>query len=355
MCSRVSSKNNTETSTSSLLRDYAKKRTPLRESLEEKLDKLLSKLKITKLINEFLPLFPSISWINVKKKLEKRKLPLKCTGKIIVQALKDKNDETFGKIANRAFLLDTILKRTQKWNTWLMYDKKTTSTIIDLAKLEKQVMQSIRIEKLNADLYTLERDNIFYFMVKMRSLRKNRGVVLSQPSIFAVSKENLPYVFVMNKLPSEKLKMFVTGNGYDSFKSYGLTGKSVDALISILKNKCDPSDLPLEIPFKPEIIKTSSSNIYLQDKGRDNYASQHFDENTPCVEELVVKGAPEFQGKTNFNGKFRTSMTIKSKNIAETMRLFAQIGIIQPPFPYYLQKCFKLGRNNLKLKSIQSE
>ncbi|XP_039276601.1 uncharacterized protein LOC111045442 isoform X2 [Nilaparvata lugens] len=356
MCSSVSSKNNKGSSTFSSYLINLKNITPQREILENKLETLLSKLKPTKLINEFLPLLPNVLWANVKKKLEKRKLPVNYAGKVIVQTLlKEKDDATFDKIANRAFLLDTVLKKTLKWNTWLMYDKKTSSTTVDLAKLEKQVLQSIRIKKLNADLYTIERDDIFYFMVKMRKLRKNRGVQLSQPLIFAVSKENMPYVFVMNSLPKDKIKIFVAGNGYDNFKSGELSGKSVAALISILKRKCDPNDLPVEIPFQPEIIKTSSSDICLQNRGRLTYASQHFDENTPCIEELVVHGAPEYQGRADFEGEFRTCMKIKSKNMADTMRLFAQMGIIQPPFPNYIQKFLKLGRNNLKLKSTQSE
>lgn len=50
------------------------------------------------------------------------------------------------------------------------------------------------------------------------------------------------------------------------------------------------------------------------------------------------------------NEQFNATMEISSHNIADTLRYFTAIGVLQPPFPAYLKNLQCSAKNDIKLK-----
>ncbi|XP_075238270.1 uncharacterized protein LOC142334262 [Lycorma delicatula] len=327
-----------------------------RKFLDEKLENVCSRFTIREISNFLVPLLPNISWKKLNNGIQTYKLKLSSRnlGKLLVRLLKNEKDEKLRHIVNRIRLLDVGLHLSNVWIPYSLIEPILLKRVQTTEELERLILQAIRIEKMNGNIYATRIGGFFYVMIVFKKLTRTKGVVLTPPLYFGVSAEE-PYLFVMRNQISEKTSQFIVkALGYEKYKKHSrLSGKNIQSLQQLLKNKAEELKQPEDIPFSPIEYCGHRSRAYVENEERLKHATHFLGKDTIMLEELSVSSSCEFKGDYEefLEKDFNTAMRIKSQNVGQLIKYLAWKGAIRPPFPDYIKKLNVIGKNKITLKS----
>lgn len=331
-----------------------------RKILKEKFVNLFKKFKKNELQNNVTALLTDSLQEKVKSALKHYRLSYSSEnfGKVVLHLLKDKEFEVVRGIYNHMCLLDVALHKSRTWMPFSLLNPLSQVRIQDEKQMEKLVLQAIRIEKMNGDIYAKSIDGFIYVMIIFKKLRRNKGIALTQPLYFAVSTENPYFFMIKNQFSDAIVPVIVKALAYEKFHKHSqLSGKNIQSLIQMLKMKANRTEEPEEISFVPQAWVGGRLNFFLDHEERLRHTDHFLGDNFIQLEELNITGPEEFSDEqiNLYGNQPRTSMTLRSPDIVQFIRLMAWKGAIKPPFPNYIKKFNVLGKNCIKLSSGRSD
>ncbi|CAL1679732.1 unnamed protein product [Lasius platythorax] len=333
--------------------------------IKHQLISVIKRFKFDELESSVIPIFPEISWSDVRSKLIKnhKRFTVNNAARVIEEILND-IDLREKDLRNRLTTLEvTDISRHDNRKIWYGYE--LTGTGRPLNHFEKrQIQESIKEEfhsnGLNIDVKAAIYDNITFVNIKEKKKTKKQ-VHHTMPIFFALFLGH-KYLFCTKKnISRDFIKSMAIALGYNNSKRIKLMGKDLRSLIRLLWNK-QQGTLHIEDIHQPSVYEpsdpiTSNNGIdYTQNKQRKSYAEKCFRKDPPTLELLVVNGPEESiqheavasllpDDSIHMNWEFR------SHNIAGFLTSLIEKRAVPLPLPDYVANLMTVGRNELTLRA----
>lgn len=332
--------------------------------IKHQLITVIKRFKFDEIECSVMPIFPEISWSDVKSKLIKKhkKFTVYNVAFLIGQILDDINLNE-KELDNRLTRLEvTDISRHNKRKIW--YGYKLTGTDSSLNYLERrQIEENIKEEfhsnKINVDVKAAIHDNITFVNIKEKK-KTRRKVYYTMPISFALFAGH-KYFFCSKKNISHNFaQSMAVALGYNDSKRIKLMGKDLRSLIRLLWNKqqntLHSEDIPEPLIYESADPIISNNGIdYTQNKQRKSYAEKCFRKNPPTLELLVINGLEESilhetVASVLPGDSIHMNWEFHSHNITKFLTYLIEKRAVSLPLPDYISNFLTVGKNELTLK-----
>ncbi|XP_029155592.1 uncharacterized protein LOC114928494 [Nylanderia fulva] len=332
----------------------------------------LTKYKVITVIKRFkfdeiecsvMPIFPEISWSDVKSKLiKKHKTFTAYNVALIIGQILDNINLRDKELDNRLTALEvTDISRHNKRKIW--YGYKLTGAGSSLNYLEiRQIQETIKKEfqskSLNINVKAAVHDDITFVNIKEKKQTKRKAYT-AMPIFFALFSGHKYFFCSQKNISTNIAQSMAIALGYNGSKRIKLMGKDLRSLIRLLWNKqqntLHSEDIQQSLVYEPSRPIISNNGIdYTQSKQRKSYAEKCFHKNPPTLELLVINELEEsIQHEAVASllpyDNIRMSWEFRSHNIVNFLTNLIEKRALPLPLPDYVANFMTVGRNELTL------
>ncbi|GBP65685.1 hypothetical protein EVAR_98398_1 [Eumeta japonica] len=211
-----------------------------------------------------------------------------------------------------------------------LYEDQPISTLARLipARVEKAASKFLR--KLGSEIKVQEmKVGDFLYM----SVRVNRlGGTRRSSEVFVASPPGEPVAFFSTMSQKKLIKAAVLGLGYNNYVDARLHGQDIVSLLRIIDrtwNK-DMNNLVTIPEYNPGPVITKNGIDFTNQSYNNMYIDNLIGPNPPLLRDLDVRSIQPFFDSSILNEDMAVSLTIKSENVAETLKAMVKNRSLGP-------------------------
>ncbi|XP_023246911.1 uncharacterized protein LOC106642425 isoform X2 [Copidosoma floridanum] len=335
---------------------------PVALSVKHQISAIIRRFKFEELEDAVLPVFPEVSWTDIKSRLVKdhESLTTLHALKIIEQIIKEFGVAEKELIDRLAMLEITDVSRHYRRKTWYCHEFKGTSVVSHLTfdELSERIKSSFNNHHMKVDVQILLHNDIIFLSIKDRPKKKQTTKIL--PTYFSwMSNEN--FFFCSKRIVLKSVLIALTDSmGYQSCRLIKLMGKDIPSLIKMLLDRKAASSKgnivkpPLRFQQTNPTL-TSLGLDFTQHKQRMKYAENCFGYEPPTFEQLRIKSSDQHwknrEDKVQLpDDVIYTGIEFQSTSIPSFLKNLVIQRILVAPLPCYAANILTLARNDLTLK-----
>ncbi|KOC59189.1 hypothetical protein WH47_11265, partial [Habropoda laboriosa] len=332
--------------------------------IQQEIVKIIKRFKFEELETSIMPIFPEISWSNVRYELVKSRS--KFSSANVAQLIKIATTEANVQAKVLKDRLSTLQLIDVSWHSkrkiWCAYTLigfNKSANYITNRELRNEIqnyLDSLDI-KVNVKLNT--HNGITYISVT----KEKYGIKKRETFFFALFMDQKYLFCPKNNVSSNILSGIVRSLGYKDFKRFKLEGKDLESLSKLCWQKKEGAinleNINQTFVYKDAAPEKRKAGIdFTQQKQRKRYMEKCFGANSPTLELLVIN-APSMpvidkDVSTNLsNENIRATWEFRSQNIATYLTKLVERRILITPVPDYISNLMILGKNRLTLQRDQ--
>ncbi|CAK9794693.1 hypothetical protein ANTPLA_LOCUS78 [Anthophora plagiata] len=303
--------------------------------IQHEIVKLIKRFKFEELETSIMPIFPEVSWNNIRSELVKthNKFTTANVAQLIKIAMIEANLDV--KVLRDRWstlqLIDTSWHSKRKvWCGYSLIGSNKSTNYFISRKMQSQIQNYFNCISMKVTVKLNTHNGITYACV----IDESRGIKKRKSYFFALFM-NQKYIFCpkRNVLPAILNGIVVLAKKEGAISSENINQSLMYKDIS------------------PERRKTGVD--FTQQKHRKRYMEKCFGEDPPTLELLVINGPsmPVKSTSTNLpNENIRATWEFRSHNIATYLTKLIERRILITPVPYYISNLMILGKNELTLQ-----
>ncbi|CAK9807472.1 hypothetical protein ANTQUA_LOCUS5213 [Anthophora quadrimaculata] len=327
--------------------------------IQHEIVKLIKRFKFEELETSIMPIFPEVSWNNIRSELVKTHS--KFTSANVAQLIKIAMIEAKLDLKVLRDRWSTLQLIDTSWHSkrkvWCGYSligsNKSTNYFIS-RKVQSQIQNYFNCSNMKVTVKVNTHNGITYACV----IDDSRGIKKRRSYFFALFMDQ-KYIFCpKGNFLSAVLNGIVKSLGYKNCKRFKLMGRDLESLNRLCWQKKEGAisseNINQTLMYKdvsPERRKTGVD--FTQQKHRKRYMEKCFGEDPPTLELLVINGPsmPVKSASTKLpNENIRATWEFRSHNIATYLTKLIERRILITPVPYYISNLMILGKNELTLQ-----
>ncbi|XP_076758650.1 uncharacterized protein LOC143427988 [Xylocopa sonorina] len=330
-------------------------------TVQQEIIRVIKKFRFEELESSVMPIFPEISWNDVRCKLVKQhKNFTSVNAALLLKVFINESNLGITNLKNRLTALRLIdIGWHSNKRIWYGYTLICHSSAkYYLSRQIKNNMQDYFNElniNINVKVYT--HNNITY--VSLVEERKRKKAIIFYLALFMGQK----YFFsTLKRIPSDILDVIVKSVNSKNckVKRFDLSGRDLKSLSELCWKKkekaLDPESVTKILQFKETSPEKKPTGInFTQQKQRRAYAKECFGDNSPILEVLAVQGPSlplyhEEMAEKLPDQTLHVKWKYHSKNIATCLSQVIERRILLTPVPEYISNLIISGKNEFTLK-----
>ncbi|CAL7938289.1 unnamed protein product [Xylocopa violacea] len=331
--------------------------------VQQEIVRCIKKFRFEELESSVMPIFPEISWNNVRCKLVKQHKNFTSVNAALLLKLFI-NELNLG-IANLRNRLNALRLIDVSWHSskriWYGYTLMGPSSAryYISRQIENNMQDYFSAQNMNINVKVYTHNNITYVsLMEEKSGRKKKRNIFYL-ALFVGQK----YFFsTLKHIPSDILNAIVTSLNSRTYKvkRFDLSGRNLESLSELYwrsKEKAlDSKSVTKILEFKETSPERKLSGInFTQQKQRRAYAKECFGDDPPILEVLAVQGPSsplyhEEMAEKLPDQTLHVKWKYHSKNIARCLSQVIERRILLTPVPEYISNLIIAGKNEFTLK-----
>ncbi|XP_043524381.1 uncharacterized protein LOC122536242 isoform X2 [Frieseomelitta varia] len=334
-------------------------------SVQQEIINIIKRFKFEELELSIMPIFPEISWDNVRSELIKhhKNFTSANVGQVIKMIITQKGLKE--KILTDRLLSLHLIDISWHSNKKMWYGYTLTGSNKSANYLINREIQNNMIDNLNSlnikiNLKIYTHNNITY--VSLVETKRNKKNKVQHTMFFCALFMGQKYFFSTKKnIPSDILNAITRSLGYEDVKRLKVMGRDLKSL-SVLcwkrkEGAMNAQNINKTLIYEDDTPDRKKTGVdFTQQKQRKKYARACFGDNPPILEVVVVNGptrpiSHEDISKKLPNINIQATWEFRSQNIAAFLSKLIERRILVTPVPHYISNLMILGKNELTLKS----
>ncbi|XP_034193623.2 uncharacterized protein LOC117610397 [Osmia lignaria lignaria] len=330
--------------------------------IEQQVTNVIKRFKFEEMESSVMPIFPEISWTNVKSQLVKcHKTFTSINVAQIIKKIVTEINLPEKALKDRLLTLKLIdiswhNKRLMWYGYTFINSNKSTNYFInkDIADNMQNYFDSLNL-KIDVRVHTHSGITYVALFTSGKNTRKQKYVSATYLALFIGQK----YFFSTRRyVSSDLLNAVIRCMGYMDSKRLKLTGRDLRSLSKLCWRKMEGalnSNIDNTLEYKDAVPNIKKTGIdFTQQKQRKKYSETCFGDN-PATLELLVINAPSTPVihkdiiKELPNENIHATWEFRSHNIPECLTKLIERRVLVTPLPYYISNLMVLGKNEITL------
>ncbi|XP_068978196.1 uncharacterized protein [Bombus flavifrons] len=328
---------------------------------------VIKRFKFEELELSVAPVFPEISWNNIRSELIKhhKNFTSYNVAEVIKMVVIEKKvtEKILRERLSTLRLVDISWHSNKKmWYGYILIGSDKTVNYFINREIQNNMQDNFDSlnMKINVKIYT--HNDITYMSLtatkyKNKKGKENRRAISHVFALFMGQK----YFFSTKKtISSDILNAVVRSLGYKNSKRFKLMGRDLKSLSKLCwkrkEGTMNSENINKTVVYEDGVLDIKKTGIdFTQQKQRVKYAEKCFGDNPPTLEVLVVNGpsmplSHEGVSKELPNENMQIAWEFRSHNIVACLTKLIERRILVTPVPHYISNLMTLGRNVLTLK-----
>ncbi|XP_033324728.1 uncharacterized protein LOC117219596 [Megalopta genalis] len=335
--------------------------------MEGEIVKIIKKFKFEELESAVMPIFPEISWDNIKSELVKyhnRFTSVNATQLIKIAITNNSiNRKDLEDRLSMLKLVDISWHNNRKiWYSYLLKGSAQSKDYFLHSKVQAKLKDYFISLNLKIDVKMYMHNNITYISLNQRKHKsKKLKTGLGLPLIFAVFTGE-KYFFVNRKSVSPNvLQAIAASMGYEKSKQIKLMGKDLKSLSKMCMNRKkgvqNSEKMSKIVEYNNSGPERKSTGIdFTEHKQRKRYAEECFGDDPAIIEVFVVNATSrilmdEDESTELSNETLSITCEYRSPNVAAFLTKLIEKRIITTPVPHYISNLMTLGKNEVTISN----
>ncbi|XP_076629999.1 uncharacterized protein LOC143346113 isoform X2 [Colletes latitarsis] len=302
-----------------------------------------------------MPIFPEISWTDIKTKLIKHRK--KFTSPNVAQLIKIEMLELRYKDLRERLrtlqLIDISWHNTRRiWYSYKLLNFNKPANYPTIRNIQNSMEDYFKSLNMKIDVKITMHDDIMYVSLTTKPIK-------STPIYVALFMGDEYFFCTRKNVPPNITQAIVYSMGYQKSKPFNLMGKNLKSLAAMLWRRkggaLNSENISETVQYKDANPDIKSTGIdFTQQKQRKKYAKQCFGDDPPTLESLVIT-APDVPWvhkdvSTKLpNEKISVTWEFRSHNIATFLKKLIEKKVLVSPVPNYISNFMVSGKNQFKL------
>ncbi|XP_046414656.1 uncharacterized protein LOC124176879 isoform X1 [Neodiprion fabricii] len=337
------------------------------QSVRRQLQRLIARFKFEELELAVLPIFPELTWNNLRSLLMKHhqnfttRASISIIEQIITTAKIGNND-----LRDRLSILEVIeVSRHSNQRIWTCHELRGETVTMSGFQSDSEIRDRVAKEFLrsvqNMEVQITSYNGITFLTLRSSQRSTSRRVKNVETLYFAFCKGEKYFFSGKKNMGKNYLLAMAQALGYTNTKPSKLSGRDLKSLIKLLRAKQQGAmnskniSLPPVYPGLQPVVRSTGID-FTESKQRGEYIDKCFGTEAPKTEMLAVNIAsevwdcpelvPEMEGESGI-----CKWEFHSTYIPGMMKKLVQRRVLTIPLPIYVQDMLIIGRNETTLRS----
>lgn len=285
----------------------------------------------------------NLEWEDITKLLTECRMRMTIPNvvSIIHHFLKD--DERIEETYYRVLLVDAIYHQNTQW--WTVSVDKVNKHLLDKDIIRNNIQTILDKLNIKAITYVMMCNELFWILINISEIKKKQTrLKLNNPYFFTIAPGKIFHVFHRPQNVDDRLlKAVIKSVGANKFKPYALSGKHLQSMVNMLKNKTT-KETQLNVQKLVNNHKVEDVQEYVQQLfGNKKLVINQFTINIES--DMSTLNDTDMDGETSI-----IKVELKADNIINGVKDMMLSGIFQPPFPDWVTQLPVLSENCVNIK-----
>ncbi|KAG6794904.1 hypothetical protein HZU73_09353 [Apis mellifera caucasica] len=334
-------------------------------SVQQMIVNVIKRFKFEDLESSVMPIFPELSWTDVRSKLVKNHKNFTSVNvaqiiKIVITEAKLQKKILRDRLSILQLIDISWHSNKKVWYGYtLIGPTKATNYIIN-REVQNIIQDHFDSLDMKINVKINAHNGIIYVSLTESKTKKGK-IQYTIPIFFALFVGQKYFFSTKKQISSEILEGIVKSLGYTDSRRFKLMGRDLKSLSELCWKKkegtINSENINKILIFKDGSPDKKETGIdFTQQKQRKKYAEACFGDNPPILEVLVVNGHSIPLSHKDIlaklpNENIGATWEFRSHNIVACLTKLIERRILITPVPYYISNLLTLGKNELILKN----
>ncbi|KOX79813.1 hypothetical protein WN51_11424, partial [Melipona quadrifasciata] len=333
--------------------------------IQQEIVNIIKRFKFEELELSIMPIFPEVSWDNVRSELIKhhKNFTSANVGQVIKMIIIQKGlkQQILTDRLLSLYLIDTSWHSNKKmWYGYTLIGSNKSVNYFINREIQNNMIDNLNSLNIKINLKIYTHNDITY--VSLVETKKNKKSKVQRTMFFCALFMGQKYFFSTKKnIPSDILNAIAKSLGYANVKRLELIGKDLKSL-SILcwrrkERAMNSQNINETLIYEDDTPDRKKTGVdFTQQKQRKKYAEACFGDDPPILEVVVVNGPTRPISHEDISNKLpntniQATWEFRSQNIAAFLSKLIERRILVTPVPHYISNLMILGKNELTFKN----